>query len=87
MKIDFLINWYEAKPKDKNVKCSELILIMLIDIEVKELKKNHALSILRELKQRFWPALQDCLFGLFSSPEPKAQVSYCRPFSSFVRRP
>ena len=23
---------------------------------------------------------------LFSSPEPKAQVSYCRPFSSVVRR-
>ena len=38
MKIDFLINWYEAKPKDNYVKCSELILIliMLIDIEVKE---------------------------------------------------
>ena len=24
---------------------------------------------------------------LFSSPEPKARVSYCRPFSSVVRRP
>ena len=24
---------------------------------------------------------------IFSSPEPKAQVSYCRPFSSVVRRP
>ena len=24
---------------------------------------------------------------VFSSPEPKAQVSYCRPFSSVVRRP
>ena len=24
---------------------------------------------------------------LFTSPEPKAQVSYCRPFSSVVRRP
>ena len=24
---------------------------------------------------------------VFSSPEPKARVSYCRPFSSVVRRP
>ena len=27
------------------------------------------------------------LKGIFSSPEPKARVSYCRPFSSVVRRP
>ena len=29
--------------------------------------------------------LSTCM--VFSSPEPKAQVSYCRPFSSVVRRP
>ena len=27
------------------------------------------------------------LLSFVSSPEPKAQVSYCRPFSSVVRRP
>ena len=29
--------------------------------------------------------LNSCLF--ISSPEPKARVSYCHPFSSVVRRP
>ena len=27
------------------------------------------------------------MISFFSSPEPKARVSYCRPFSSVVRRP
>ena len=33
-------------------------------------------------RTRFWQ-----LVCLFSSPETKAQVSHCRPFSSVVRRP
>ena len=31
--------------------------------------------------------LKGKLQTIFSSPEPKARVSYCRPFSSVVRRP
>ena len=30
---------------------------------------------------------QEFYHRFITSPEPKAQVSYCRPFSSVVRRP
>ena len=34
-----------------------------------------------------WKQLSEMILCIFSSPEPKARVSYCRPFSSVVRRP
>ena len=50
---------------------------------------HNCLTEIRQNKISCWISNTGAILQhlIFSSPEPKAQVSYCRPFSSVVRRP